>query len=290
MTEIQSTLTIDTLHTLAELSKPPAPFTPGEPLFWDDPHISKLLLEAHLNPDTEAASRSPAVIEAIVNWLLSCLALEPGSAWLDIGCGPGLYTSKLAQCGMAVTGVDYSRRSIGYAQDYAAKHNLPIEYRYQNYLTLKDTNQYDVVSLIYGDFCPLSPENRADLLSRVRRALKPGGRFILDVSTPTLRSRHLTPPNWYAAPDGGFWKPGPHLVLERGFAYLDDIYLDQFIALEPDGTLTVYRNWFQDYNPQRLTNELTAGGFEVTSLWSDLTGTPLTDDSEWIAAVATRIE
>ncbi|MBN1680305.1 MAG: class I SAM-dependent methyltransferase [Anaerolineae bacterium] len=285
----ETMLKINTLH---QLSQAPEPFTPGEPLFWDDPHISKMMLDAHLNPETEAASRPPEIIDAIVDWLITALDLEPGAAWLDMGCGPGLYTSRLARRGLSVTGsvtgIDYSRRSIAYAQDYAAEHNLTIEYRYQNYLTLEDTARYDVVSLIYGDFCPLSPENRASLLARVHRALKPGGRFVLDVTTPVLRARWQSSPRWDALPEGGFWKPGPHLVLERGFAYPDDVYVNQYIVIEPDGTQTVYRNWFQDYTPERITDEITAGGFAVSALWGDLTGTPYTAESDWIAIVAAR--
>jgi SAM-dependent methyltransferase len=278
-------LTPDILRQINELSTPPEPFTPGEPLFWDDPHISKLLLEAHLNPNTEAASRHPDTIDAVVNWLIDYLNVGPGAAWLDMGCGPGLYTSRLARRGLTVSGIDYSRRSIAYAKAYAAEHDLSITYRYQNYLALEDSALYDVISLIYGDFCPLSPENRARLLANVRRALKPGGRFVFDLSTPVLRQKHLTPTNWYAAPDGGFWKAGPHLVLERGFAYPDDIYLDQYFTIEPGGILTVYRNWFQDYTPERITDELTANGFAIAALWGDLTGAPYTDESDWIGLV-----
>jgi hypothetical protein len=84
------TLTPDVLRQLEALSTPPEPFTPGAPLFWDDPHISQYLLEAHLDPNTEAASRQPDVIEAVIDWLLAYLDVQPGTAWLDMGCGPGL--------------------------------------------------------------------------------------------------------------------------------------------------------------------------------------------------------
>lgn len=289
MTETNTILTPDTLRHLNDLCTPPEPFTRGEPLFWDDPHISKMMLEAHLSQETEAASRPFEKIDAVVEWLLNHLAVEEGASWLDMGCGPGLYTQRLAQRGLCVTGIDYSRRSIAYAKEYAAEHHLNIEYRYQNYLTLEEVAQYDVVSLIYGDFCPLSPSERASLLKRVHRALKPNGRFVLDVTTPILRERYKAPSRWYAAPDGGFWKSGPHLVLENGFEYPNDIYVNQYIVIEPDGTQSVYRNWFQDYTPQRLADEIEAEGFAITAQWGDLSGKPYTDNSEWIAVVATRL-
>ena len=74
--------------------------------FWNDPHISKGLLKAHLDPDTEAASRRPEFIDRSVEWIVSML--PEGASLLDIGCGPGLYTKRLAERGLRVTGIDFS--------------------------------------------------------------------------------------------------------------------------------------------------------------------------------------
>ena len=264
----------------------PAPFTPGEALFWDDHHISNQMLKAHLDPNHDLASRRPAIIDNSVNWLVETLKLQPGSAVLDLGCGPGLYAARLAQRGMKVTGVDYSRRSIEYAQDYARQHDLEIEYRYQNYLELTDENQFDVTLLIYGDFCPLSSGQRTQLLHNIQRALKPGGYFVLDVTTRTHRQKHGNRNGWYLA-EQGFWKPGPHLVLEEGFDYPEQlIYLDQAIVIEENDQVSVYRNWFQDYTQESITQELDNAGFTVQSVWNDLCGTPFTVDTDWIGIIA----
>lgn len=274
---------------LQRLSQPPSVFEPGEPLFWDDPHISKGMLEAHLSPDTEAASRHPDTIDAIVRWLVSTLGLKPGDSVIDLGCGPGLYAERLARAGLRVVGVDYSRRSIGYARESAAKQGLDIEYHYQNYLTLDRDSEFDAALLIYGDFCPLSPDNRDSLLRRVHRALKPGGRFVFDVTTRKHRARVGEKNNWYVT-ESGFWKPGPHLVLEEGFDYLDqDIHLDQYIVIEPGGRVTVYRNWFQDYTPATIIPVVEQQGFRVQGYWNDLAGTPYTPDTEWIGLVVERV-
>jgi SAM-dependent methyltransferase len=313
---ILNTHTLD-LSFLRELQQPPAPFTPGEPLFWDDPHISAQMLAFHLDENIEAASRGPKTIDRAVAWLAATLELQPGDAVIDLGCGPGLYASRLAGRGLRVTGVDYSRRSIAYATDYAREHRLDTTYRYQNYLELADENQYDAALLIYGDFCPLSPGQRALLLQNVRRALKPEGRFVLDVSTRAHRNHygwkgnpHYDFPGLEGAgtatfaefrlavkdcPDWrflerGFWKPGPHLLLEAGFDYpAQSIWLDQAVVIEENDKISVYRNWFQDYTPETITAELQAGGFAFESLWGDLTGTIYTDDSEWIGLVTRKM-
>lgn len=279
-------LDIESLHALAQR---PELFAPGEPLFWNDPHISKGMLEAHLNPDTEAASRQPETIDAIVAWLTGHLQLAPGAAWLDIGCGPGLYTSRLVTHDLRVTGLDYSERSIAYARDYAAEHDLPITYRYQDYLTLDDGPEYDVISLIYGDFNPLSPEKRDSLLRRVHHALKPGGRFVFDVTTPVLRQKYGTRTNWYLQPEGGFWAAEPHLVIEQGFSYESNIWVDQMIIVKEDGTHKVYHNWFHDHTLDTIVPVVEAQGFAVRAHWNDLAGTPYAPGGAWIGLVAEKV-
>jgi hypothetical protein len=111
---------------------------------------------------------------------------------------------------------------------------------------------------------------------------------VLDVSTREHRKKHGNRNGWQAF-ESGFWKPGPHLVLEEGFDYPEQsIWLDQYTVIEADGKISVYRNWFQDYTPETITAELLRGGFFVESAWGDLTGTPCTPDDEWIGLVARK--
>ena len=276
------------IEKLRNLQEKPQPYAPGEPLFWNDPHISQQMLAAHLNPNLDAASRRPETIVRTVNWIIRELALPYGAAVLDLGCGPGLYSLRFAEKGFQVTGVDYSERSVEYAKQAAADHKLDISYRFQDYLTLKDASLYEAALLIYGDFCPLSPAQRGTLLANIYRALKPNGWFVLDVSRQDLTHPDRSSTSWYAT-NAGFWKPVPHLVLEQTISYLEQgLHLDQYSIVEADGTFSVYRNWRQEYTPESIAAELAAGGFEVQSFWGDLTGMPDTTDSEWIGIVAQK--
>lgn len=276
------------LNLIHNYQHKPDPFTPGEPLFWDDPHISAQMLKWHLNPENDVASRRPEIIQRSVDWLVSSLGLQSGDAVLDLGCGPGLYAARLSEKSLSVTGVDYSQRSIDHATQYALEHKLDICYRYQDYLALEDKDLYNAAFLIYGDYCPLSPAQRKVLLGNVHRALKPGGYFVLDVTTRTHRRKHGNSNAWYAV-ETGFWKPGPHLVLEEGFDYPEQtIFLDQAIVIEEGGKVSVYRNWFQDFTRETITAELEVEGFVVLNVWNDLIGTPFSEDADWIGLVVQK--
>ena len=93
--------------------------TEGE--FWNDKHISKQMLKAHLDPEFEGASRKLSFIEKSVEWIKDTIPSTSYPLLLDMGCGPGLYTEKFAQYGYKVTGIDFSHRAIEYAKNSALK-------------------------------------------------------------------------------------------------------------------------------------------------------------------------
>jgi len=158
--------------------------------FWTDPHISGEMLKAHLDPGTDAASRRPDFIARCADWI-AALPLPEHARLLDIGCGPGLYARQFSARGLRVTGMDFSERSIAYAREQDAQS----EYVLQNYLTMDYENVFDIVTLIYCDYGALIPNERAELLWRVHRALKPGGLFVFDVNTPRYLAGFILFPN-----------------------------------------------------------------------------------------------
>ncbi len=272
------------LEFLSREAVRPALFEPGEPRFWDDPHISKSMLEAHLDPNHDAASRRPEAIDATVRNLLGSGVVKPGMKVLDLGCGPGLYAERFARAGARV---DISSRSIEYARKSAKESGLEIDYHCMNFLDIGFTGEFDVVMQIYGELSVFPDDIRDELLRRIHGALKEGGVFVLDVTTRTLRAKRGLKNGWRLS-EGGFWRPGMHLILEQGFDYPEEhVYVDQYIIVDEEGP-KVYRNWYRDYSLETLEPVLKAEGFEVTHVWDDLTGSPYTGSGDWLAVVAAR--
>lgn len=278
---------IDLRHLAHRAARPPR-FAPHEAPFWDDPHIARQMLDAHLDPTTDAASRRPETIDRTVDWLIDQLDVRPGARLLDLGCGPGLYCQRFARRGLTVTGLDLSAGSLAYARDVARKDGLAIEYVEANYLTLDVDESFEAVVMIYHDFSVLPDDGRDELLRRVRRALKPGGVFAFDVTTPARPLPDDGVSRWDVRL-GGFWRPGPYLELTRTFRY-DETATDvrQTLIIDPDGTSTVYRVWNQAYTPASIAAVLAAQDLGVRGVWSDLAGAPYEPGSGAMGIVATR--
>ena len=270
------------IDELLRISTKPMMFEPGEPKFWDDPHISKSMLEAHINQEHDMASRKKETIEKTVKHLLESKLLKPGMKVLDLGCGPGLYAERLSRAGVEVVGIDISENSIGYARRNALKAGLKIDYQHINFFDMNFNDEFDAVIQVYGELSVFSNEMRDRLLGLIRRALKKDGIFIFDVSTRVLRLKYGLKNSWYMS-SGGFWRSGNHLVLEQGFDYPEeDVWLDQYIVIDEKGE-KIYRNWYHDYSLESIKLPLAEAGFKIKCFWNDLTGSSFTGDGEWIA-------
>ena len=276
------------LAALQELQRRPPLFAPSDAPFWEDPYIAKQMLAVHIDAAADAASRRFSVIDREVAWLVVALRLEAGHTVLDLGCGPGFYAERLARHRLRVTGVDTSERSLAYARDRARERDLAIAYVAQDYLTLDIADHFDAAMLVNGDVCALNPKQRRRLLHNVHRALKPGRWFALDVLTPVHGERYTIDNPWFVT-DGGFWRDRKHLVLAQGFRYPEDnVTLNQYAIIEPDGTITIYRNWFQHFAPTTIVAELEDAGFSVEYLGGNLRGDPYTEDTDWIGIIAQK--
>lgn len=276
----------DQLESINQRPRPFEHYTVEE--LWNDEHTSEQMLKYHLNPDVDLSSRNHAFIDRSVNWIADRFGVGPGTKVVDFGCGPGLYAFRLALLGATITGVDISKRSIEYARSEAEKPGLEINYINQNYLEFEPDDRFDLAVMIFCDFCVLSPERRARLLSKFQTALKPGGAVLLDVSSLRAFDKRTEQAVYDINILDGFWAPGRYYGFLNTFKYADEkVTLDKWTIVEPGRIRTVY-NWLQHYSRESLERVFTEAGFEVEDLYSDVAGTRFDPQSGEYAIVARR--
>ena len=274
------------LVRLAEKTEKPPLFEPTD-VFWVDPYISKHILHAHLDPDTDDASRKPATIRSAALWIAEQAGGGAGRKLLDLGCGPGLYCREFAKFGFDVTGVDFSANSLEHARSTARRNGVLIKYLEKNYIADELPAPFDVVTLIYGDFCVLSDYDRSLLLWKVRALLAPGGIFVFDVFTRQYVERTGLKSDWYVQLKDGFWHPNPHLVLEQGFDYQEGgVYLNQYTVFPAGSKSKTYNIWHRYYTRNSIRSILEKHRLSIVAEHADLSGKDIDHHSEWIGIVA----
>ncbi|MBP2029487.1 SAM-dependent methyltransferase [Methanohalophilus levihalophilus] len=254
---------------IVEFTKKPQLYTEGNAVMWTDAHISKQLLNIHLDPDIDLASRKRPSIEITVDWILNSVNAKKMNI-LDLGCGPGLYCEIMAGRGHKVKGVDFSKNSIEYARKEALKKELNIEYENLNYLELKEEDKYDLVMMVFADFGVLKPDERKILIKNVNRALKPGGAFIFDVLSDKNIELKVAPRTWEME-ENGFWKDRPYLALSDSFLYPDEkAILYQHIVMDESDKFDIYRFWTHFFASDDLKKIMEGEGFENIEVFDDV--------------------
>lgn len=253
---------------------------------WTDEYISKQMLRFHLDPHVDIASRKAAFIDRSVAWIISEFDLGPGKAVADFGCGPGLYTQRLARCGAAVTGIDFSENSLEYARRQAQDEKLAIEYVRQNYLEFDTQRRFDLITLIMCDYTPLSPEQRRLLRARFKALLKPGGAVLLDAYSMKALEEKEEKTAFWIEPENNFWSPEKCYSFLNVFKYEEEkLSLDKHTIVEKDGVRTIY-DWFQHFTLEGITAEFAESGLKIEKFLANVAGDEFDPDGGEFAIVA----
>jgi len=255
---------------------------------WTDEYTSQQMLACHLDDSTDLSSRRFSFIDQSVDWIIRYFDLQPGDSVADFGCGPGHYTSRLARKNINVTGIDFSQRSIDYARKAAEKEGLTIRYITQNYLEYQSSDYYNLIMMIYCDFCALSPEQRSIMLKKFSHHLKTGGHVLLDAYTLNAYHNREESSRFERNLLNGFWSPNEYFGFLNVFKYdQEKVILDKYTIIEADRTRTIY-NWLQYFSIPEIKKEFSDNGLEIECVLNDVAGTPFSDDSFEMAVIAVQ--
>lgn len=126
-----------------------------------------------------------------VDFLLEELALPPGAAILDVGCGTGRHALELARRGYAVTGLDLSAAMLARARAASAAAGVSVEWVQADATRFALPARYDAaICLCEGAFGLLGQgddplEQPLSILRNISRCLKPQALFVLTALSAT---------------------------------------------------------------------------------------------------------
>ena len=280
-----------TLLDLVRRATDPAPWTEGDNIPWHDPDFSARMLEEHLSQAHDMASRRAAGIEAHVRWIHDdLLAGRPGRV-LDLGCGPGLYASRLAALGHECVGIDYSPASIAHAKRVAEERGLRCMYLLQDIRHAEYGVGFDLVMLVFGEFNVFSPDDVGRILDRAHAALAPGGLLLMEPHTATaVESMGRRERSW-SSTEAGLFSDRPHLCLTEGNwdPVSGTATVRYFVVDSATGAVTRYAQTFQAYTDAEYRAVLTEHGFDAVRRFSSLGGRECEEiESDLFAMVAKK--
>ena len=154
---------------------------PGTPYFAE---VAEKLGEAYLRYSFTKGT------DQEIAFLLELLDLPEGARVLDVGCGPGRHSVELAKAGLAVTGVDVSRRFLDIAADKARAADVPASFFEVDARQMPFDDEFDaVISICQGGF-GLMGKDDALVLRRMTEAVRTGGVVVVTAFSALFEASH----------------------------------------------------------------------------------------------------
>jgi SAM-dependent methyltransferase len=275
------------LIDLLRRAVPPEPWREGDNIPWHDPDFSARMLREHLSQEHDAASRRSATIDRHVAWIHDTLLRGQPTAVLDLGCGPGLYSSRLGRLGHRCVGIDFSPASIVYARAEADTHQLACTYQLGDLRSADYGAGYGLAMLIFGELNVFSRQDASAILMHARNALADGGLLLLEPHTfGAIRRMGECPPSWFVTESA----ETPHLCLSEHFwdAEAGVATTRYWIVDLATGAMTRHAQSFQAYSDDGYRELLESCGFELRGSYPSLTGDDDPTQPEFLALVAQK--
>jgi len=265
----------------------PEPWSEGDNIPWNEPGFSARMLAEHLSQAHDAASRRAEVIDRHVSWIHEALMEGRQGSILDLGCGPGLYTARLAGLEHSCLGIDFSPASIAYARDAATEARLTCRYELGDIRDADYGTGYDLIMLIYGELNVFRPEDARRILRKARTALKPTGTLLLEVhSEAAVRTLGMQPQSWRTV-ESGLFSSQPHLLLEEStWDEVRQAATTRYFVIDAEAvTVARYAQSFQLYSDAGYHSLLAKAGWDIQQLGGALSGA--IDGGAFVALIAT---
>jgi len=275
------------LNDIVHRNMAPQPWEEGEKIPWNEPGFSRRMLKEHLTQRHDAASRRTTIIKKHVDWIHQSVLAGRPSRILDLGCGPGLYSARLAALGHKCHGFDFSPASIEYAENHSPE---SCSFTLADVRTADFGRGCDLVMFIYGELNVFRKKHSQEIMNKASRALKPGGKLLLEISTfDAIEQIGNQPATWYSSPKGLF-ADTPHLCLMESF--WDEKQLvatERYLTIDTKtGEVSRYASSSQAYDDRMIKAAMKRAGFKYIQIYPSLTGKEETGADDFLVLVAVK--
>lgn len=257
-----------TIDDIVRREARPGPWSEGEKIPWNEPHFSARMLREHLSQDHDLASRRLNIIDAHVDWIHNRLLDRKPARILDLGCGPGLYTHRLAGLGHVCTGIDFSPASIRHAREQVADEALACTYVQADVRESEFGSPFDLVMFLYGELNVFRPADARVILEKAKVALAAGGTLLLEPHRFAAVEKTGTQPPFWQTAEAGLFSDEPHLWLRESFwdTKSRTATTRYFIVDAATGTVSRMADTMQAYTDQEYRRLLEDLGFVAVEM------------------------
>ncbi len=218
-----------------------------------------------------------------VEFIERALALPAGAAVLDLACGFGRHAIGMAARGHRVTGVDFNPAYLALAGTDARAVGVEVGWIAADMRALPFDREFDGVYSFFTSFGYFADPENEQVLAQIARALKPGGRFLLDLVNRDFLLTHPQQRSWTQRPDGAL------LMEETTLDVVRSRVVTRQMLIEPEGGVRVTKEYeLRAYTCAELTALMSRHGLVTREAWGDADGAPYSVESRRLVILAAR--
>lgn len=218
--------------------------------------------------------------ESEVSALVRLLELSAPKKILDLACGFGRHTNRLAALGHIMTGVDLTPGFLEIARRDAVLRNVTVKYQQGDMRTISFEDEFDYVMLLFTAFGYFSDEDNLKVIINTRKALKSGGLLIFDSPNRDSFLKDMRP---YTVNE----KEGNLMIDRISFNSLYGRIYNQRIVFR-DGVRKDKPNFTRLYNPQEIKALVTQAGLELHQIYGGWDAKEYTSESHRMVVIARK--
>lgn len=198
-----------------------------------------------------------------VAFIKEALNPPPEGQILDVGCGYGRHAIELGQRGLRVTGIDLSLPLLIRAADESQRRALNVNFVHADMREMAFDSQFDGAYCALTTFGYFDEETNLRVATSIFRALKPGGRFLMD----TLNRDYIV----HELPTRVWWEGDGCVVLEEvDFNFHTSRVTVRRSSVFQDGRQVEHEISIRAYSLHELGKLMRQAGFRVLEVSGSL--------------------
>jgi SAM-dependent methyltransferase len=225
--------------------------------------------------DDVSTEFAPAVIERTVDFLAGLVgpeSLADGGRALDLGIGTGRVALPLSERGVEVHGIDLSRAMVARLRQKPGGEAINVTFGDFATATAGEPGTFRLAYLVFNTIMNLTTQDaQVDCFRNVAAHLEPGGRFVVEVHVPELRS---LPHGQQAVP---FHVSPTHWAFDH-YDVATQSMSSNYITVE-DGRGSIHSIPFRYVWPAELDLMARIAGMRLVERWEDWGREPFTSES-----------
>lgn len=241
--------------------------------WWQKIWNTPLYFELYEQQDTELA-------KAQVPQIVRLLGLHPPARILDVGCGYGRHSIELARLGFRVTGLDFSEVQLTRGREKAAAAGVEVDWRQGDSRAMTFEGEFDAAINMFLSFGYFeTDEEHLAMFQGVARALRPGGKFLLDFWNREREIRGFD--RWLVERTGEVFE-----VEEWDFDHLNGRLNWTNYVFFADGRRESWRHSIRAYTVVEVKDLLQRAGLALQDVYGHVDGRPYTIEAPAAVFVA----